>query len=308
MNRRLLFLLPLISGCIAPAEPPHPSAIRETARIANPAITEASGLARSHLRQDRLWLINDGGAPPVVHAIGIDGRTAGSVTLDPGANIDWEAMASFELDGTSWLLVADTGDNEAVREISMIYVVEEPLLGRGEHVVRAPAWTIPFRWPGGPRDCEAVAVDAAAERILLLSKRTIPAMLYQLPLRPPSAGVLLAMPLGALDSLPQPTAGDLQRAAPEQNWHWQPTAMDITRDSSAAVILTYRALYHFERPANVPWMEAFRKPPARLGLGDIREAEAVAFGDNNHAILLTGEGSRAPLYRVEAIPRGWETR
>ena len=38
-----------------------------------------------------------------------------------------------------------------------------------------PAWSIAFRWPDGPRDCEAMAVDAANSEVLLISKKRVPA-------------------------------------------------------------------------------------------------------------------------------------
>jgi hypothetical protein len=301
MKKTILTILPLCTACFSTPDNTEPPTIRQTANIASADITEASGLAQSTRHPDRLWVINDGGSAPVLHAIGTNGQAQGSVTLDAGRNVDWEAMASFQLDNKSWLLVADTGDNEALRDTSTIYVIEEPQLGKNEDAVLPSAWTFSFRWPDGPQDCEAAAVDAVNERILLLSKRSIPAVLYELPLRPPSHDVITATRLGPVDALAQPTADDLARAAPERNWHWQPTAMDIARDGSAAVILTYRAVYHFERSNDETWIEALRTPTSVVDLGGIREAEAVAFVDDGRSLLLTVEAPHAPLYRIQAI-------
>src|SRR5690606_5559859 len=113
------FLLLIISGC-ATADDRDPVLV---GRIESEQVTEASGLARSTLHSDRFWVINDGGSPPVIHAIGADGRNEGSLRLEPASNLDWEAVASFKLDGKSWLLVADAGDNNAIRDQSKIYVV-----------------------------------------------------------------------------------------------------------------------------------------------------------------------------------------
>jgi len=301
MKKNILAILPLLTACVPAPDGIEPRSIRQTARITSAEITEASGIAQSTRNHDRLWIVNDGGSPPVLYAIDTSGETEGSVTLEPGANVDWEAMASFELDEKSWLLVADTGDNEAIRDTSAIYVIEEPEIAGNEDAIRPPAWTFSFRWPDGPRDCEAVAVDIANERILLLSKRSIPAVLYELPLRPTTDDVITATRLGPVDSLPQPTADDLDRAAPERNWHWQPTAMDIARDGSAAVILTYRAVYHFERTNDKPWIEALRKPATVVDLGGIREAEAIAFVDEGRSVVFTVEAPHASLYRIQSI-------
>jgi hypothetical protein len=297
MKKALFTLLPLCIACRAVTEPPP---IREIARIASPDITEASGLARSTVRSGRLWIVNDGGSPPMLHAIYANGEIEGSLRLHPGANVDWEAMASFELDGRSWLLVADTGDNEADRDASTIYVIEEPPLTVNKDVVRPPDWTVSFRWPDGPRDCEAVAVDVQRQRILLLSKRTIPAVLYELPLRPASGDIPTATRLGLVDSLPQPTADDLERAAPERNWHWQATAMDIAPDGRAAVILTYRAVYYFARLDDESWIDALREPATVVDLNGIREAEAIALGDGG-SVVFTVEARNAPLYSIDVL-------
>jgi hypothetical protein len=292
------FLL-LVISCCATADDREPVLV---GRIESEQVTEASGIARSTLHSDRFWVINDGGSLPVLHAIGADGRNEGSLRLEPASNLDWEAIASFVLDGKSWLLVADAGDNSAIRDHSTIYVVEEPALGDREGAIASPAWTMSFRWPDGARDCEAVAVDTRSERILLLSKRTIPAVLYELPLRPGNADVIDATRLGNVDALPQPTARDLERAAPERNWHWQPTAMDLSADAGAAVILTYRAVYHFARRSGEPWIEALRKAHTVIDLEGVREAEAVAFTADGRSVIVTVEAPSAPLYRLALSP------
>jgi hypothetical protein len=295
----------LLAGCAALASN---KAFVQTGLVESAQVTEASGITRSTLDSDRFWVVNDGGSAPALHAVGVDGREQGVLRLDEASNLDWEAVASFELDGRPWLLVADVGDNNAIRDHSTIYVVEEPALTDGKDAVASPEWTIVFHWPDGPRDCEAVAVDSGGQRILLLSKRTIPAVLYELPLRPDTAGVITATRLGAIDALPQPTVRDLERAAPERSWHWQPTAMDIRTDAGAAVILTYRAVYHFERRKGEAWIEALRRPPTIINLEDLREAEAVAFAEDGRSVIVTLEAPSPPLYRVPLLSSAREVR
>ena len=94
--------------------------------LANPQITEASGLAASRLYPEILWAINDGGNDPVLYAVGIDGADLGTFRVEDADNYDWEALASFELQDTAYLLIADVGDNWNQREPSSLYVVEEP--------------------------------------------------------------------------------------------------------------------------------------------------------------------------------------
>ena len=48
-----------------------------------------------------------------MYAVGTDGSDYGALTLRHASNYDWEDLAVFELDDKPYLLIADTGDNEA---------------------------------------------------------------------------------------------------------------------------------------------------------------------------------------------------
>ncbi len=277
-------------------EGPLYSDIVVAGNIQNDRISEASGLARSNHRNDILWTMNDGG-PPVLYAIGTDGSDYASLTLRHAKNMDWEDLAAFELDGKSYLLIADTGDNEAKRPYATIYVVEEPEISRGQHIEAEPAWQVRFSYPDGPLDCESVAVDLSGERILLLSKRTIPATLYDLPLRPNGNDVIRARRITDLSTLPQPSEHDIARALPDNNWHWQPAAMDLSADARTAAILTYKGVYLFARRPGETWSEAFAGQAAFLDLAGNREAEAVTLSKDGKSIFVTLEGRGAAIFR-----------
>ncbi|MBC7979631.1 MAG: hypothetical protein H7Y36_03605, partial [Armatimonadetes bacterium] len=156
-------------------------------KILSPAITEASGLAVSPTNKDFLWVGNDSGGTPEIHLSRTNGTPHGAVIISGARNIDWEDLASFHLNGKSYLLIADTGDNNAARQTSSLYIVREPEISAEGKIISGKipiAWEIVFSYEGGPRDCEAVAVDPGSGKILLLSKRTEPPILYKLPLRP----------------------------------------------------------------------------------------------------------------------------
>jgi hypothetical protein len=187
-------------------------------------IREASGLARSNYDDDLLWVINDGGSPPILHAVGTDGSNRGAVRVANAANIDWEDLASYESQGKSWLLVADVGDNLGARKAVNLYLVEEPLFPLADSV---SAKRITFVYPNGPRDAEAVAVDVEQQRAIILTKRTIPAEFYAVSLSSIGGETVVAERLGEISNIPQPTASDLERALARKNWHWQPTGIDF---------------------------------------------------------------------------------
>ena len=119
----------LFAGCAATvlAATPVPEV---TGRLENPAIREASGLARSQREAGVLWVINDGGANKIVHAIDHAGIRQGEFKLRKSSNKDWEDLASFRLDDIAYLLIADIGDNLAKRPSLTPYTVDH---------LRAPA-------------------------------------------------------------------------------------------------------------------------------------------------------------------------
>ena len=261
-------------------------------------IVEASGLTRSQLDPDLLWTMNDGGSKPRLFALGPDGSHRGRVKLEEAKNRDWEDLSSFRIGRQAYLLVADTGDNESQRDHVQLYVVPEPDLSLDDKVKMEPAWTVKFEYPEGPRDAEAIAVDTDQQRVLVLTKRTLPPELYEVPLTP-GDGRAQATFLGLIESLPAPTLNDVQNASFTDNWHWQPTAMDLSPDGKLAVILTYRAIYVYRLDPAKTLFDNLNGTAYALGLGKYPDAESVVFGADSQSIFVTLEGRRAPLIRID---------
>ena len=294
MTRIALCVL-LLCACSSTETDTHNDAI-ETGVLENPAFGAASGLARAAKHDDRLWVINDGGSEATLYAIGQDGSDHGEVRLTGVNNVDWEDLAAFEFDGRPKLLIADVGDNLGLRDRVTLYVVDEP--GPGQSAAEV-SWQVSLRYPDGPRDVEAVSVDATEGLVYLLAKRTIPAELYSVRLQPAmndGTAVISATLLGTIESIPQPTDRDRSRALIEQNWHWQPTAMAFSADRKLAVILTYRAIYLYSRQGNELWFAALQRPPRVFVLDGIKEAESVTLVGNS--IFVTVEAAHAPIYRI----------
>ena len=265
---------------------------------------ETSGLARSQREPGLLWSINDGGSKPRIYALDGTGADRGRIKLEKARNRDWEDMASFKVGEQPYLLVADIGDNDARRKNVGFYVVPEPDLAEDNKVRMEPAWGVAFRYPDGPRDAEAVAVDVANHAALILTKRTLPPELYSVPLTP-GDGEQTATFLGAIESLPLPTRQDLENATFTNDWHWQPTSMDLSPDGKLAVILTYRAIYVYRLNPEKSLYENLNGLAYALGIGNFPGAESVAFSANSESIFVTVEGRRAPLLRIdinEALP------
>lgn len=274
-------LLPALAG---ETQPP--------VRIASPAVTEASGIAASIRHPDSWWVVNDSGSPPRLHLVGGDGADRGSVAIRQVRNRDWEDLASFSWKDQPYVLVADTGDNGANRKSCVLHIVPEPSVDKQGRLLAgnvAPAWSIGFRYDDGPRDCEAVTVDSQAGRILLLSKRTKPPVLYQLPLIPATRATQVAKRM--VETRTDCPGGALMAFGN------QPTGMDLTSDGRAAAISTYSGWFLVTRRDGETWRDAFLRGPVWRGPHGLPQAESIAFSKDSSTVILTSEGKHPEIRR-----------
>lgn len=287
-----LCLVLLVTSCATAQTATEPGVVsygepRVVATIDIPGLIELSGLAASHLRDDLFWAHNDSGNEPVLYAVGIDGRNLGTFGVRGASYLDWEDMASFELDGQPYLVIADFGDNEAMRPFVSLHFLPEPEIDEQDirrRDVRIE-WSLHYRYEDGPRDCESIAVDAAGKRVLLLSKRTTPPVFYELPLVVPEGEVpfLTAERSVELEGLPRPTA------------------MDLSRGGERVVVQTAKHTYVYARGEGDDWATVFSATPQRIEIPRMPSVEAVAFGPDGRSIFLSREKRPTPLLRIDPV-------
>ncbi len=290
------FVFLIIAACGA-AAPPDAIVPEVTGRLEDAAIYEASGLARSQREVGVLWVINDNGSKNIVHSIDLTGSRLGEFELKKSRNKDWEDLASFRRGDVPYLMVADIGDNDAKRDHRTLYIVEEP---PAEKKAKARLdWQVDFYYPDGPRDSESAAVDVDKQRALILSKRDLPPQLYSVPLQANADEPVAATRLGSIETLQKPSRSEVEFAPRTNDWFWQPVGMDISDDNRAAVILTYRAVYYYERQAKQSWLDALNSKPMRVSIGTFENAEAVTFSDSKRTVFVTGENKHSRLLRID---------
>jgi len=265
-------------------------------------LDEASGLAPSRRRDDLLWAINDSGNKPKLYAVGLNGSDLGSVRVyGASESVDWEDLASLELDGKPYLLVADIGDNMSWRRQLALYAVEEPELGVDGPPERADvAWSLRFRYADGAHDCEAFGFDATSGQVLLVTKRDVPPVLFGFDLGDPQDQTeRVARRLGELGMLPQPTKADYREDRMRGRTRSQVTALSIAPDGAAAVVLTYRDAYQFTRSEGESWADAFARAPQRIPVPPMPQKEALTFTRVGRTLFTTSEQRPAPLFRFD---------
>ncbi|HET8819576.1 MAG TPA: hypothetical protein VFM73_08545 [Xanthomonadaceae bacterium] len=261
--------------------------------LLDPRLDEVSGLAASERHADVLWAINDGGNGARLHAIGTRGQHHATFEVDGIVNTDWEDLAAFQVDGKRYLLVADTGDNGGLRHTLQLHAIEEPAALDADAPLQA-AWSVAFRWPDGPRDCEAMAVDAASGQVLLVSKRRDPAELFAVPLRPGTHDVQVAERIGTFTGIPRASRAEREENPEGARRRGQVTAADISPDGSTLAVLTYDHVLLYPRGEG-DWPAAVARPPRVHDLTLLPQAEAIAWTADAHALYATGEFRPAPL-------------
>lgn len=302
--RALMLAVAALCPCLSKAlDPPAGIAAQaqDTPRIAglvrDARLGEISGIAASRRHAGVLWVHNDSGYEAQVHAIDTRGRHRATLQIEGAAGRDFEDMASFELDGTAYLLIADTGDNGGLRSEVELVVIAEP-----ERVVDAqlkPAWVQRLRWPDGARDVEAVAVDAQAREVLLISKKRTPPELFVLPLGPGST-LQTAQRIGTLSGIEPPSALELSGNPRFGRYRAQITGADLSTDGLRLAVLNYRRAYLYTRSANEGWGSAVARAPLPIAFGWLAQAEAIAFDHEGRRLWITSERLPAPLIEIPA--------
>ena len=135
--------------------------------LANPLLTEASGVVQSTRAANVYWSQNDSGNDPLLFAYDSTGASLGVLRVIGAENRDWEAIAIGPCVTGSCLYIGDVGDNGARRDFVTVYRIPEPL---PTDTVSAPAVALHLRYVDGPHDVESMIVTADTS-ILLFSKR-----------------------------------------------------------------------------------------------------------------------------------------
>jgi hypothetical protein len=245
--------------------------------IADPRITEASGLAAT---ADRLYVVNDGGDQVTVFELDRTCRVRDvlDAATDP---FDVEDLARAA-DGTFWL--ADIGDNRQTRDTVAI-----------ETLTRSGSLTrYRFSYPDGPHDAEALLLDHTG-RPYLVTKNVLGASGVYTPVRTPSART--ATPLRRVTTLhlgltgtpggPVGTASQLLV-----------TGGAVSPDGTRVALRTYTDVYLWAAPDGDIGAALDSGSPTRLALPGEQQGESVTFSPDGGSLLTTSEGVSAPVHLV----------
>jgi hypothetical protein len=258
---------------------------RKVGEITSPSLAEVSGMTAASVVRGGWWVVNDSGNTPELHLIAGTGRLLASVSLRGATNVDWEDLASGPgVRGRRTLYVGDIGDNDRGRKDLAVYRVAEP----ARDARSAAATKLPFRYPDGRHDAEALFVDPASGRIYVVTKSFSPqepCRLYRfpLPLRP-GQRVTLQRVGGRFAKLIE--------AVPLV------TGAAVSPDGTRLAIRTYLQAWEWRRGSGSPFESLFAATPKEVSIHRETQGESIAYTSDGKALETTSESPPAPIWRV----------
>ncbi|MBA3968550.1 MAG: hypothetical protein H0X52_00435 [Gemmatimonadetes bacterium] len=235
-------------------------------------VHESSGVAVSRQHAGIFWTHNDSG-DPIIHAINVEGQSAGRVRVTGARVEDWEDIALAPCPGGDCLYIADIGDNNAKRPSITVYRVPEPTPGDAQ---TRPAEALQASYPDGAHDAEAMFVHNG--QIYILTKgETGPVALYRFPAS--------AQPgqTSRLERVREFASNDVKRKE-------RITGADASPDGRWIAVRTLRNLALY--PA-ADFVGSGEQVPREMDLKELKEAqgEGIGFAPDG-ALVLTSEGGK----------------
>lgn len=283
----------LLAGCTVNAA----SFLEGVYTLNDPELKEISGLAPASTGD--FWAHNDHGNRARLFRLGREGQALGRVVVKGASNIDWEDMARMPMNSGGCLLVGDIGDNLGRREEVHIKFIPEPEPGDQEARVTGH---LVVRYPDGPRDAEGLAYDQRDRKIYVLSKRETPPALYRLPApshceSPPQQQPVMAEHVADLELPPPPLSTVFEGPRRALGFNL-PTGLDITADGQRMAVLSYGAIFVFDRGPDERWEDALKRYPGRRVLPPMEQAEAILMSSDGSLAVVASEGRNGQMVHI----------
>jgi hypothetical protein len=254
--------------------------VDETGSVLNGEITEASGIAASASFADVFYLHNDSGDVPRFFATDAAGADLGVFNVVNAVALDWEDMARGPCPAGSCLFLADIGDNAEERTTLTIYRVPEPsAIRQGAHDVTAEP--LPFHYPDGSHNAEAVVVHPVSGVITLITKVSSGASaIYELP-----------MPLTIREEAILVKKGEVTPPSGSARI----TAADLHPQGLGLLVRTYTHVFYYAGTPGQSAAEMLAGTPCSVPVALEMQGEAVAWLRSGAGYLTVSEGGSPAL-------------
>lgn len=281
----------LVSAChgaegpaLATAGCPSCGEVAERGAIRGGDVAECSGAVAGVVHPEVLYVHNDRGDVARFFAIGVDGVARGEFDVTGATAVDWEDVGRGPSgpEGKSFLYFGDIGDNDRSRASYAIYRVEEPQeIGAGKHAVTAEA--IPFVYPDGSHDAEALLVHPVTGAITLVIKEDGSSRIYELPLPITSGKTVTLVAAGTV----KPPLGSSSI-----------TAGDVHPGGHGVLLRTKSDVFFYPMTPDQTLAQALAAAPCLLPSAGEDQGESIAWLPGGWDYVTIGEGVGAPIHGV----------
>lgn len=264
--------------------------------ITDPALVEISGIAASRATPGLWWVHNDSGDTARVFAIDESGVVHATLALTGVTATDFEDIAVGEgpVAGTSYLYVADIGDNAAVRPEVVIHRMVEPVVSATGTVSGSITGveTLRLRYPDGAHDAESLAIDPRSHSLVVITKSLAGGA-------QPAYRVSTSLAAGSTT-----TMAPIATITTDAGLVGAITGADFSRDGLQLAIRTYGGVRIVGRNADLP-LDRF----IAGGVGAVScpapvppevQGEAVGFRLDGRGYVTVSEGTGMALHRYTA--------
>lgn len=259
-----------------------------TGMVMEEGLNEISGIAVSRRNARVVWVVEDSGNGGQVHALNDTGKLLATYSIG-GAALDMEDLAVGPgPGGAPYLYIADIGDNTGSRTSVAIYRAPEPEVAFDQAAVSAALpmlEPLPFKYPDGPYNAEALIVDPATQDLYIITKDGFvkPNTIYRLSAPHAPATMRTVEPLGA-------TYGGAGTDI-------SVSAADMSADGKHIMVRSLRSATHYTRVTGVSIADTILKGTAcdaELAVED--KGESISFSSTGYFSI--SEGTKVPLHFV----------
>jgi hypothetical protein len=249
-------------------------------------LKESSGLAQGRRNPGLFWSHNDAGNSPVLYGVSSEGSLGATVRIQGATLQDWEDIEAGPCGGANCLFVGDIGDNDGKRGTITIYRIEEPAAGTAS----ATATALRARYPGGPRDAEAMFI--LSNDIYIVTKgREGPIELYRFPGAGSQGGTATLEKVRELWPAPKESDDRVTSASASPDGRW-------------VGIRTYRKLYIYPAGSLTSTTGSIPEPIV-MDLSSLGEkgGEGLALANDGTVFLSSEAGGKQParLSRLKCV-------
>jgi len=263
-------------------------AMREAlGKVIDSALNEISGMVASRKHTGHFWVHNDSGDEARFFLIDGHANLKATYYLENIEVHDLEDIAWLTIDNKPHLLLADMGDNRAVRKDIKLHLLEEPVFDESTkeyRVAKHQIQTFTLSYPDKARDAEALFVDPIDQCVYIISKRDFQSIVFSVKLFDKKNEEHLT--LQPIQTLP---------------FHFV-TAADISADGKSILIKNLIQVFYYERKKGQTIAEAFSASYHTLNYLPEPQGEAIAFDLNKTDFYTLSErpfGLDAYLYKYK---------